>query len=389
MKQNLLIWILAMTASMAIATETFVELGKLAVNAPVRHTVIYKNANWLKPVQIEKVETSCKCLRILSYPSEVSIKSSVEIAFELTPDTIGQFGYELTITPSSGEPQMFVLGVDVQEISFVETAAPAVLPARVITPRDQSFYLTPAEIASLSVVPSFVDVRSASAFRECRIPGSMNVSRSFVRSKGWLKNKPVVLVDSGWGDAALEETVRSLEKAGFSSVHILHGGLTAWRAAGQRTEGALPGLPSLSALTVSDYLRTRNFDDWLVLDVRSEPAGLSLPESIAFSVPQSMEQFRAELSALTAGGQKRVLIMDADGGSGSELRRALATWDTAPVFYLSNGVKGLAEYQRMVLASAGRRTETVSSHSRVARAGSGATPGYRPKKKGGCGTCPN
>ena len=44
-------------------------------------------------------------------PASPAPGASAEISYELRPDTPGLFGYELTVTPSSGEKQVFVLGV--------------------------------------------------------------------------------------------------------------------------------------------------------------------------------------------------------------------------------------------------------------------------------------
>jgi hypothetical protein len=154
---------LVMMASLAMAGETFIELGQIAMNTPARQSVTFKNTDQRNPVRITKVESSCECLRVLNYPAEIASGASAEIAYELKPDTPGLFGYELTITPSTGEKQIFVLGVEVPDGSAATNRFP-ILPAPVAQPRNQSLYCSYAEVAAMKPGPVFVDVRSATEY---------------------------------------------------------------------------------------------------------------------------------------------------------------------------------------------------------------------------------
>lgn len=385
MKQNLLILMLVTTASLAIAGETFIELGQVAMNTPVKHSVAFKNTDSRNAVRIEKVETSCECLRVLNYPTEVAPGASAEIAYELKPDAPGLFGYELTVTPSSGEKQVFVLGVAVPDKT---TSRFPILPERKLQPRNQSLYISTAEILAVQAKPAFVDVRSTSEYTQCHIPGALNLPPYFIATKKYLKSSPLVLVDGGWGDSGLEQTAQELKAAGFSQVQILHGGLAAWRAAGGQTEGTMPGLPSLSEISAVDYLRNRNSEVWAVVDLR-EIASAMLPESLPLAPSGKPEAFIAALSALTQKGPKRILIVDNDGRGYSEVRRVLSGWSGAPVFYLQDGMQGIERQLKLMEASAKSRTETLTTRtaSVASKGGGGAAASGVPRKK--CGSCPN
>lgn len=377
---------LAMTASLAMGGETFIELGQIAMNTPVRQSVTFKNTDLSNAVRIEKIETSCECLRVLNYSVEVAPGASAEIAYELKPDTPGLFGYELTVTPSNGEKQVFVLGVAVPDGSVAKSDRFQILPARAAQPRNKSLYISFPDILTMQAKPVFVDVRSATEYTQCHIPGALNLPPYFIIAKKYLKSSPLVLVDGGWGDSGLEQTVQELKAAGFAQVRILHGGLAAWRAAGGQTEGTLPGLPSLSEISAADYLRNRNFEDWIVVDLR-ETASAVLPESLPLTVPGKPEAFIAALSALTQKGPKRILIVENDGRGYSEARRTLAGWNGAPVFYLQDGMQGIERQLRLAQASAKSRTETLTTRTVTVSSQGGPAAFGVPRKK--CGSCPN
>lgn len=79
---------------------------------------------------------------------------------------------------------------------------------------------------------TWVDVRSAAAFEENRIPGSIRIPLFAVKTKGFLRTRSIVLVDEGAGSESLEEEVRKMRKMGFAHVTIWYGGLHAWREIG-------------------------------------------------------------------------------------------------------------------------------------------------------------
>src|SRR5512134_1867005 len=55
-----------------------------------------------------------------------------------------------------------------------------------------------------------IDVRDRDAFEKLRIPGSIHIAPYSLKTKAFLRNKPLVLVSEGYSDAALELTCRSM-----------------------------------------------------------------------------------------------------------------------------------------------------------------------------------
>ena len=79
----------------------------------------------------------------------------------------------------------------------------------------------------------FLDIRSAAEFSGGHIPRSQNIPSSELPARtaaiSKFKKSPVVVVCPNGHQA--RKTVRQLADGGFSNVHILSGGIAAWRDA--------------------------------------------------------------------------------------------------------------------------------------------------------------
>jgi rhodanese-related sulfurtransferase len=87
-----------------------------------------------------------------------------------------------------------------------------------------------------------IDVLPPEAFREAHLPAAENFC---VYETGFVSkfaaahpdlHRPIVVYGAGSGTLEAEVAVEKLQKAGFQSVRLLEGGLSAWRAAGTPVE---------------------------------------------------------------------------------------------------------------------------------------------------------
>jgi rhodanese-related sulfurtransferase len=76
-----------------------------------------------------------------------------------------------------------------------------------------------------------VDVRGEESFKKIHIPDSINVPLHFIKTKGYLKNIHVILVNRGYEQNRLLHQAELLNKKGFEIV-VLSGGLAAWSQLG-------------------------------------------------------------------------------------------------------------------------------------------------------------
>lgn len=102
-----------------------------------------------------------------------------------------------------------------------------------------------------------IDIRESKAFEKVRIPGSINIPLSFIKTKPFLKPGPLVLVSAGYGQRFMEKECRRLNARGFKAV-ILLGGLCAWKQAGGKLEGDLTALGQVGLATPWRFLMQPN-----------------------------------------------------------------------------------------------------------------------------------
>jgi rhodanese-related sulfurtransferase len=86
--------------------------------------------------------------------------------------------------------------------------------------------------------PVLIDVRSPSAFGTVWIPGSVNLPVDAVPSNALVRSaSEVVLVDDGHSTIDLMQRCGAIRKRGMTQVHVLAGGIVAWRHAGGSLSG--------------------------------------------------------------------------------------------------------------------------------------------------------
>ncbi|MDQ8203832.1 YceI family protein [Pelagicoccus sp. SDUM812003] len=89
-----------------------------------------------------------------------------------------------------------------------------------------------------------VDVRTAEAFAECRIPGSVNhcvYEISFLESfpKAFPdRSTPIAVYGEGESYRADEAAIARLQSLGYEDLALLEGGLASWKGDGRETEGS-------------------------------------------------------------------------------------------------------------------------------------------------------
>lgn len=118
--------------------------------------------------------------------------------------------------------------------------------------------------------PVWVDIRSADAYARCRIPGSLNVPPFQIKTMGFLRGRPVVLVNDGFAISSTRELVVQLQGAGFSSIRYLCGGIQEWVETGGSVEGD-GSRDSVWAVT-SAQLLTADSSDWIGVVAADESA---------------------------------------------------------------------------------------------------------------------
>lgn len=359
---------------LAVATRPVVGAETVTVAMPAgatwHQTLAITNAG-AEALMVTGVVSSCECLQATGPTNPIAPGGQGEVTVVLTPAATGALAYELTAQTTAGEWRW--------NLMVTVTEAPPVRTAEAYT-----------DLAALregkasGKTYTLVDVRTPEAYASAHIPDSLNIARSALKTKAFLRDTPVVLVDGGWGDPILENEWQRLREAGFSEVHILQGGVNAWRSAGGKIEGTA-GEAAINRLTGYEALTACAYPDWVIVQADTvEVARLdnTLPGylRIPFSSTNQAGFVRAVTSHLDqAGPAARLMVMTSNGQGYEAIDGALRGQVDVPVFYVEYGLLGLQRARDVQVMSAGggaaRRT-----------VGSSVTSGPDAPKP--CGTCP-
>ena len=97
-----------------------------------------------------------------------------------------------------------------------------------------AMYCTYQDIKPGLDAPQLIDVRDTDSYARSHIPEALHIPAYAIKTKGFLRNRDIVLMDAGWCNPVLERVCAELNESGWKSVKILRGGLSSWRRHGGR-----------------------------------------------------------------------------------------------------------------------------------------------------------
>ena len=367
------VFLLGMAASCAWSAEPAevfrFETAKLNDPLPIRFHVRNTGTNLL---EMRSVTSSCDCVTVTNWTPYVEAGATGLVEILFVPDKAGEVDYRVRVQTSSS---------DRPEIEFAVQGMVASAD-RMRTDRDWSLYVGAEAAAQMAQDPGgtlWVDVRSAEAYGRARIPGSLQIPLHAVKTKGFLKDRRVVLVDEGHGSFRLEEECRKLREMGFSNLSLWHGGMNAWRQLGGKWEGSGdPDADRVAPIALRDIARAT---DWLVVDAGGGSTHrFDGCQAIPFDAPKKEGFVSALNAAIAAQPQVATVLIATETGDGYADIAETAGKIDALVYYLEGGWKAWEAHRRMMEAIPHART--VVSRNAAAEA-----DGAR-GRSGGCGGCP-
>ena len=212
---------------------------------------------------------------------------------------------------------------------------------------------------------TLLDVRPEQDFNLLHIPGSMNIPLHFIKTKTFLKDSPIVIIEKGVQYARIEQECETLKKAGFK-VSILQGGLNYWVLSGGVVQGDLWAKQSLNMVTSVEYYQEKNYDHWLIIDVGEKATAKDImPEAVHLKLPKDRNK-ATSLFAQEAGKKNSrstyVLIVNEQGSKYGNIKNIIKQTKLKNVFYLAGGVSAYRQYMNnhaLTLASKQERTRTI------------------------------
>ena len=202
-----------------------------------------------------------------------------------------------------------------------------------------------------------IDVRNREEFEKFRIPGSINMPLFTIKTKGFLKSTPFVLINEGYYYGQLEQECKRLRDSGFTAVWILNGGLNAWRQKGAPLNGDIFAQKELKRMPPQVFFEEKNDENWLVIDVsksESSEGRYLIPQAMAIPFGDDPEQFVSRIKRAMDRHEGNpllsVLIFDEKGEQYERVEKLIQETGIRNVFYLKNGQKGYKTFlQRQAL----------------------------------------
>ena len=321
-------------------------------------------------LMVSGVVSSCECLQATVPTNTIPPGGVGELSVVLKPATTGELAYVVTAATTAGN-WTWMLSVTV--------TAPS--PVRIAEAYADLAALRDGQASGKTY--TLVDVRSPEAYAAAHIPDSLNIPRTAVKSKSFLRDTPVVLVDAGWGDVALESEWQRLREIGFADVCILQGGVNAWKTAGGDLEGGDVG--AVNMMTSYEVRSAQDMPDWVIVvaDTTELPRldeALAAYPRIPFGASNEVDFVReVKARADQAGPTARVLVLTSNGQGYPAIADALRGQMDAPVFFAEYGLIGLQRARDVVAVAAG---------GGVTRRNTDASMTSGPDAPKPCGTCP-
>jgi rhodanese-related sulfurtransferase len=211
----------------------------------------------------------------------------------------------------------------------------------------------------------FIDVRGREAFEKFRLPGSIRIPLYALKTKAFLKDKPLVLVSEGYPNLALEQTCRELRVAGFAQLSILNGGLRYWQQRKGPIEGDAFASHEVNRIPAMDFFSQKDSPEWLVITVSpsaAEPSRPLIPGALHLPWEGNPSKFASGLKAIIDNRAKSpllsVLVCDERGAQYESIERAVQQAQIGKVFYLQGGMEAYQTFlEQLALLRQPRKEE--------------------------------
>lgn len=212
---------------------------------------------------------------------------------------------------------------------------------------------------------TIIDVRDSDAFAIYRIPASLNIPLHAIKTKSFLKNHPLGIVDDGHRSGRLEGVCAELARQGFRKLVVIDGGLSAWRESNGPMAGDALAQRNLNRLPAEALFGERRYDDWLVINISGKPhnnARKWLPPNVVVLKPSvSVTQITRRIrQARKKNPRMRVLIADESGSGYGKIEQGIKRAGVTRVYYLASGLAAYDVYVARQIAMWNQKDKPLS-----------------------------
>lgn len=212
-----------------------------------------------------------------------------------------------------------------------------------------------------------IDVRPARHFEQYRIPGAINIPLHAIKTKAFLKTKPIVLVNEGFCLRQPAQTCQTLNQNGYRAT-ILAGGLPAWQEKGGRLVGDPFAMQRMHQVTPQQFIQEAGHGHHLIVDAsaRSQSQTAAFKTAVELDLGSStaaVKQLKQLLQNKRNDPFATVLITAADGRASDRIQRILNQAGIHTAYFLTGGQQA---YRRQIeyleMAAKPKQERTISTH---------------------------
>ena len=371
---------LALAAVRADAVETtqgfiaFHDFGTVTPHESLVYDFVLSNSTdsaW----QFLTARPSCDCVDVLSLPEVIPAHGEGQLPVRVSVGGAGLSDWTISVS-LAGEVLPRLLGLSAVVRVAKEESIRADLLAQ------------PAEILKVQGTPAggdlcWVDTRHESQYRVGHIAEALNLPLYVLKTKAFLKNKRVVLVNEGHDVTPLLEEAERLRALGFTRVQALEGGVRGWQFAGGALVGEHPHSSAVAQISPEQFYVSRGTPGWRI--ARLMGSGGAADGLFSMNGVTNLTMDAASLpgwiatASSSGGASQRWLVVDESGTNYEEVEQALQSMKLPPVFYLSGGAHGYEQHLAQRLSQLNRQLVSLSSASSRR-----SFPGSSGARTGGC-----
>ncbi len=212
-----------------------------------------------------------------------------------------------------------------------------------------------------------VDVREEGRAEKLWIPGAIKIPLFALRTKTFLKGKPIVVFNEGHSYLSLNRECEVLSKSGFD-VSVLDGGLRSWIRKGGVVEGDAFSRTGLNRLSPQMFAAGKENENWLIIDATGR-AGHEISRKgredldsravrIPFTQQKGNQEFGRKLKPLVDGRKGKpffsIVVIDRDGKMYDRMEKYLIDVAVVNVFYVDGGFEAYDSYKKQANLVAAR-----------------------------------
>ncbi len=195
-----------------------------------------------------------------------------------------------------------------------------------------------------------IDTRNNTQYQKFSIPGSLNIPQHVIKTKAFLKNKHIILINDGRNTIGLNKTCHELKAAGFQT-QVVIGGLNGWFKISNPNSNEPHAVAELEYMSPDLFHYELLLPDTLLISLTESPSVLE-PQfkynTHFISNQQTFQSIVTQIKRLLKNKPvtQRIFLYDQNDSLSPILKSHLREQLREPVFYLKGGVVAYNVFQQ-------------------------------------------